>query len=743
MIRNYKKGAMPKILALSIAAIGMPASAFAQLSEDAQRLMKPESSIEVGVGHVSDDSFKFGDYTGLDEQGGYLIGNINYISRGGADGNANWVELIGRNLGLDSRSIIIRGGEQGNFGLRLLYDETPKLWSDSYQTPYTNPGSANLTLPVGWVDGAGTTGMTQLNASMRNFNVKTDREVFALGANKFLVGGWELVADFKRDKKQGNKLVGATFGTGGGNPRSAHLVQPTEYETDDLSLLARYTDDKAQMQLSYFMSDFNNANKGLMWENAYTGAYSPIGQYGLPPDNRVHKFQAQGGYNFSSHTRLAGSVSFGRVTQNDTFLPYNVWPGSTITTPLPRNSLDGEVNNTHVDLKLTNAVTPDVHFAAFYRYDDRDNKTPQSQYVYTNNDSVFAQATAGATATTRTNLPGSSTKQQVGADVVYKLAPETRLKFAYEYDWVSKNFEAITKEKEHTLKFGADHQFSDTFLGALSYAWSDRTTDAYNAAAPFYASYTGAAYMLGQETGGATSCCVWDNVPSQYKFFLAPRQRDKLRASANLMPNDNLDLQFVLDYKNDKYRDSELGLREAKGWAASFDANMKMSETFSSHVFYTHEVYETEQRSVQLGGNRALWNNPGWYWGYDIEDTSNTLGLGVKFKPTSNLNIDADISHIRSNGSVVTWRGPLHVAVFNGQFPDLTTELNRFDLAGKYQVQKDLAVNMSYAYEKYSSADWAYDNVTASTLANVIGTNEVSPKYDVHLIGVSLVYSFK
>jgi phosphomannomutase len=42
-------------------------------------------SIEVGAGYVSDKSAKFGDYTGLNEEGGYFIGAASSRYRG-ADG---------------------------------------------------------------------------------------------------------------------------------------------------------------------------------------------------------------------------------------------------------------------------------------------------------------------------------------------------------------------------------------------------------------------------------------------------------------------------------------------------------------------------------------------------------------------------------------------------------------------------------------------------------------------------------
>ena len=53
-----------------------------------------------------------------------------------------------------------------------------------------------------------------------------------------------------------------------------------------------------------------------------------------------------------------------------------------------------------------------------------------------------------------------------------------------------------------------------------------------------------------------------------------------------------------------------------------------------------------------------------------------------------------------------------------------------------------MSLNLRYIYEQYLSRDWAYDEVLPATLANVIGTNQASPDYEVHMLGVSVSYRF-
>ena len=68
------------------------------------------SEAELGAGYLDDSSAKFGDYTGLDDDGAYVVA--------GAEGSAALesgyrLDYSLQDLGLESRSIAIEGGKQG------------------------------------------------------------------------------------------------------------------------------------------------------------------------------------------------------------------------------------------------------------------------------------------------------------------------------------------------------------------------------------------------------------------------------------------------------------------------------------------------------------------------------------------------------------------------------------------------------------------------------------------------------
>lgn len=774
------------ILAASIAAIGLSAPLAAQAEDDDLRsLTRPGSEVEVGVGNVSDGSYKFGDYgRGLEKSGAYLIGNVRMNTRG--DNNANYLELIGRNLGLSgSRDFTIKGGEQGNYGLSFEYDELSKLHSDTYQTPYTGMGSAYLVKPAPWTitpaPGAGTNistaNMTNLAANMKRFNVETQRKATGLGLTKQLDGGWDVAVNFKREKKDGTQLAGAAMQTiNTSENRGTFLApEPIDYITDLFDVLARYADEKLQMQLGYHASLFDGASQPLVWDNLYynalgaaNGSNALTGRHAPMPDNQFHRIRASGGYTLGEGTRLTGNLSLGRMTQNEAFLPY-----STLGTMPATTSLNGRVDTTHADIKLNSNLTHEVNLTAGYKYDDRDNRTAVNTYTYYVADNTSLSAFDPATGTfpqlnVRKNNPLSKTQQALYADLDYHLSAATRLKLGYDYDKVTHTYEPTAGDIEHTVKAEVKHSFSDTASGGLAYAYSDRNASAYDGMAPamstFTATYLASLCATGNSfsyNGVVTACTgavsataattPYLDTPALRKFFLTDRKRDKLRAFADFAPSEKFDLQLGASYYKEKYPEAEIGygLTRATGWSANVDANWAATEAVSGVFFASFEDYSTDQRSSDTKTDRlgrqlntlAFFNQ----WGGVISrvDRSLTMGLGFKVKQDDSLDWGGEFTHAATVGSTGFSNLGTSVAATLKPMPDTVSRLSRLELFGKYKVQKDLTLNVKYAYEQFNSSDWAWDGQTIAVApTNFINTNQTSPDYRVHAIGASLAYSF-
>lgn len=712
-----------------------------------RNLTEVRSTVEVGAGYVSDDSFRFGKYTGLNEEGLFGVLNFDLYERGPYDADdATYWRVSGSNLGLSSRLFSAEQGEQGNYKVFFTYDQLPTFRSDSAQTIFDGVGSTNLTLPAGWVESGNTAGMTQLTSSLEDVDIESERKRLGAGFGKVLGGGWDFKALYRHETKEGLKTIGGVIGNSGGNPRSVILPEPIDYVTDQLDIVLGYADKKKQFQLSYYLSLFDDKNESLTWQNPYAAivgwdpsagfAAGGEGRLALPPDNQFHQISASGGYNFTDTLHFTADVALGRMTQDEPFLPYTVNPtlAASITQPLPRASLDGRIDTTLVNLRLAGRPSPDWRWNAAYRYDDRDNKTPRDEYVYIGGDSQL-QDTSVTSSRRRFNEPYSFTEQKLGADVGYRLAMRSDLTAGVERSEIERTFSEREEATEDTLKLGWRHTFTDAVTGGLRLARAERDGSTYRGDEPFLSSYS--------PDYTATVPGGWENHPDLRKFHLADRTRDKVTLFSTFLPAEWVTLGFNANYLNDDYHASELGLTKSSITSYILDATFIVSERTTTYAFAAYENLKSDQDGQSFSGGAVKLTqaaDPARAWFAKHQDRVDTIGLGLKRTLVVNrLDIGADYIYAKTEADVdVTAGSALTVA----PLPTAVTRLNSLNIYGSYQWKKDTAIRVGYWVEKFKSTDWAVDNVEPNTLANVITLGEDSPDYTVHVITLSLRQRF-
>ena len=114
-----------------------------------RELTQIHNEVEFGVYWVSDDSYKFGRYTGLNEEGVYLLLDFDVYERGAwDDASARYWRFTGENLGLDSRSAGFEYGVQGKYKVYVDYDQIPNYYSDSASTIFEGAGSTSPDLAL-------------------------------------------------------------------------------------------------------------------------------------------------------------------------------------------------------------------------------------------------------------------------------------------------------------------------------------------------------------------------------------------------------------------------------------------------------------------------------------------------------------------------------------------------------------------------------------------------------------------
>ena len=130
------------------------------------------------------------------------------------------------------------------------------------------------------------------------------------------------------------------------------------------------------MTAAYYGSYFTNNVDSMTWDNAFNPGTSAT--MSSAPSNEFNQFTLKGGYNFSPTTKLVMGASYGRNTQNESFLndPTDVPLG------IPVSSLNGLVETTQFNARFSAKPMKDLNVNVGYKYLDRDNKTPVNIYEF-------------------------------------------------------------------------------------------------------------------------------------------------------------------------------------------------------------------------------------------------------------------------------------------------------------------------------------------------------------------------
>jgi MtrB/PioB family decaheme-associated outer membrane protein len=645
----------------------------------------------LGAGYVSDDSAKFGEYTGLNEQGAYAVAGADGRYRGK---EGRWFDLSAADLGLSSRTVDAEGGTQGRYELHLNYWQLQHAISDTADTPFIGSGTTSLGLPSSWVPAGVTSAMTALEGSLHGVGLETERRRFDLGGSMTPVQHWSFAVNVRHEQKSGTRGTGGTFVF-----NDAQLPLPVDYRTDQIDAAAAYHAAGFQARIAYYGSIFDNDDKALLWENPYLPLASggTTGQLALAPANQFHQLLLATGYQISARTRVTADVAAGRMTQDDAFLPYTV-NASLASQPLPRRSLDGRVDTLTGALKLNTTPSDKLRINASLTYNDRNNRTPTTVYEWVSTDTGAAQP--------RVNLPYSVSRTVASLDGAYALASGIRLYAGCKFDEHERDLQEVVHTRDESCWGKAS--VSATDFADLSLAWT-------------HAQRTSSGYDPNPDAVALQN-------PLMRLYNLANRDRDEVKLRIDLAPAERFQIGLDGSAAWDTYYESVIGLRDARSWAAAVDCAWTLSAKLSATCYLSREQLESRQANAEQLAPAPLWFG-------NSTDTIDTASLGLEYRAHDKLAFGLDCTYARSTGEVAIRSAAVG-------FPDLTTRLTSARLHADFSPRARLTLRLSYWYEKYLSEDWALDGVTPSTVGNVLAFGQASPNYRVNVIMLSSRYQF-
>ncbi|MCP4302420.1 MAG: MtrB/PioB family decaheme-associated outer membrane protein [Gammaproteobacteria bacterium] len=652
------------------------------------------AEVDAGGTYVGEDyAARFGNATGYDDKGGYA--NVDGQGRYVSDGYQ--LDYTIEDLGVDSRVFELDGGRQGTFGFHVGYRELPYRRFDTARTVFNPSSSDTITLPGGWVPAGTTTAMTQLSSSLRTQNIGSDREIIDLGADWKPGAGFRIYADFRRQSRDGIDITGGSSFT-----QSSLLPRWLDYETDQIDAGIQYSTKRASVTLAYFGSEFTNNNTSLTWDTPFTSSPGTEQlRMAMAPGNEFQQVSLSGAYRATMwDTVVAFSLASGNGEQNEAFLPYTINPNVNASA-LPRNSLDGDVDTSNYALTITSRPLPKGRIKFAYRFDERDNKTLQSDWNRVVTD-LFQ------TGETEQNIPYSFERTAISLSGELVLWKGIRISAGGERKELERDFQEVA---EQTIDSG----WGQARWRPL--AWldlrikggaSERDIDRYDETV---------AINLGQN-------------PLLRKYNLAYRYRSYGELIASITPVDSpVSFSTTVLFADDRYNKSQLGMTDSEELRATADISWAVSDNSSVYLMVGHEAID----ALQLGSEQF----DVWDWSAKHDDTFDHFGAGFRWRQADGK-YDLRFDYNRSDGETTV--DLLSVSGGQSRLPDLTSTLDSARIEAVYRWTERLDGTLDLRYERFEVDDYAL--VSPDTIPTVLTLGAQPYDYDVWAVGIGIRYRF-
>jgi MtrB/PioB family decaheme-associated outer membrane protein len=679
------------------------------------------------------------------------------------------VELSGKDWGLHTQEYSLAGERLGLWQVGFEWDQMRHIYSTDAQTflkvfggnvfilPNTRPPLSTWNGAPGWSHSEASRGTNQEGDGQISQQWQTARVFFKLSPTPNL----DLVSDYTRIHKDGQRPFGMAFGSPGGI--FLELVQPIDQTIHDFRIRGTYATDLYQLQWGYTASVFDN---GFSWVRASNpcnplpasaapcpavGTQGQFGTTSLPPNNQAHTFNLAGGINLPLRTRVNAGVTYSLRLQNQDFQQQTYSNGLVGTNPslqLPEKSLHGNVQTFLGNLDVTSRPLPlPLTFSLKYRvYDLVDSShTPTFEAFVLNDQNAITSTPLRA---------GRYDYMRQNADLNgrYQLNRYTALTVGVGWEgWDRNSNWEVGHTDEAIAKVALDVTPADWLLIRATYQPSFRRGDGYNTNA--FLKENG---NVPPGFGGSAS--------QDYqlrKFNEADRDRQKADLMVQITPIDQLSITPSVGYKFDNYVASgmqhdgntvnlqQLGLQQAVSWSAGIDLNWTPSDRFSFATGYVHESIFQKQRQTLRDPI-----NPSLDWISDSTDTVETVHGAIKatlIPHKVDLLLNGSFSY--ALGRVQQYSpNATGSAVYNANLPNslaarwpaFEDTYARLEAALQYHLTRSLTAKLFYAYEIFTKSNWQTDTLTPS-LAGVpaVFLGQDWKNYSAQILGATLRYKFE
>ena len=742
-----------------------------------------------------------------------------YIATGSGNGRYQ-LDFYGKNVGYSDQRFDASFSEVDKQYLDFQWDQTPHVYSTSASTLFNTSGNA-LTLanpdvarqlwvaggsPAGGALGtanafntanAGAVGAV-INNNVQRTDIGIRRDTAAVDYRYKPDGNWDITANYSNMRREGSQWDGVVMGANTGAAR-ADVAKPVADTTHNFGVNGEYIGVSPwgmnlTAQIGYlgsvYSDDFSSYTVQNPW--CYGGATggtaclgaattSPLARMSTPPSNNMNSGTGTVGMELPLDSRYMGTVTYSTMRQNDQFIPFTIntnLPATALINgaspsslaSLPRQSLNGEINTLLVNNVVTTQINPNLKTKLSYRYYDYDNQTPA---LFISN---FLYADGNALNNVPTNaLMLAYRRQNAAAEVNWR--PANSVNIGSSYNWEHNDYTrfAALGTNENTGKIYADWQPEKWLKFRTSGSYGSRSSVDYDARNNFQLfQWAVGSGVPGAPALNATTGALTHSATTYYReFYLDDRNRAQAKAQVDIDVIRNLTVTPNVTWRDDDFRlqDNQVGLAHDRSVAGGVDVAYAASPDLRFLFSYMNEsrqqlTYGTNtQLATAAFPNTATSYGASAYWA-NIKDRENTFVVGVNWAPVPSrleLGLTYTAAYGKLTSPLFNTDGTLPTAATGGQFPDVTTKLQRLEATGKYVIDPEVtrargipgevALKLRYAWERNSVNNWQVDELapylpTTSSLYNTANFGNYqalagdNPNYNVHMLAGSVTWAW-
>jgi MtrB/PioB family decaheme-associated outer membrane protein len=509
-----------------------------------------------------------------------------------------------------------------------------------------------------------------------------DRYRLKLGGGKRFGENLGVKVSLRHEEKRGERL----WGTQGFN----FITEPIDFTTQEVQGAVSYSMGKLQLSGGYLGSFFKNDNKVVNNDGG-------VSEVSLPLDNQAHQLFLSGAYTVSPSTRINGKIAYSIALQNENFYTAPTFTGNT------RSGLDGRVDTLLAQLGGTSRPLPKLTLNARLRYEYRDDKTVQAQYV-----TEDPERSGFNTLTSRTTASGDF-------NAGYQLPMDFHLTAGVKVEhWDREiptkrqvSWQAQTNEASYSV--GLRRRLTDTLGGSAGFIYSLRNG-------------SGSIADTASPPSNRIDAILW-----------ADRERAKWRLALDWTPLNQLSMQLIYEESADEYNNRSLGPRDGSSRHITVDGNYRVNDDWNVNAWAT--LLETKIDQATNGDSVASAGTNLIDWQADLRQLGKSVGLGVrgqamaKVKVGGNIQFTEDVAEHKING-------------FPGNdspdLPDIRYRQGSLNAFAEYAVTEQGKVRLNYNFIRTVARDWTWSSwVYADGTQVTIPTQE-----DNHFIGLSYTHKW-